>query len=102
MVMQHGTYSPQTVAAMSRKEVEAEAFGLWSAAMDKDAAGPFRLHIALRRAWGRIREMSRRVKNYLGGKGFKTSEDVFRPARSGKTAKRGQMAGKIAGPVVLL
>ncbi len=99
MIAQRGTYSPQTVAAMSRKEVEAEAFGLWSSAMDKDEAGPFRLHIALRRAWGRIREMSRRVKNYLGGKGFKTSEDVFRSARSGKTAKRGQMAGKIAGPV---
>lgn len=84
MIVEKGQYSPSTVAAMSIKEVQAEAFGIW--ADGKDTLGMVAPFIV--RAWRQIKAMLARVKNYLNGNGFKTSEDVFAMAKSGAISKR--------------
>jgi RNase P/RNase MRP subunit p29 len=87
MIADKGEYSKTTVERMSRKEVEAEAFGLWAAAKDAGEKTP-PVRSVIRRAWQNISDMLRRVKNYLNGRGFQTSEDVFGKARKGDIAKR--------------
>lgn len=76
------------VAAMSDKEIEAEAFAIWATKRDSLAIKP---HRAIRTAWERLAELIRRVKNFLAnraraGEDFVTSEDVFRRAKSGQMA----------------
>lgn len=74
---------------MSQKEVEAEAFAIYTLRTEAmGAAGGAGFHIGLRRAWNRILQTVRRVRNFLGGRGFKTFEDVFGAARRGEIAKR--------------
>jgi len=82
------------IAGMAQHELEAEAFAIWSDQMDRNNADGIRLHIGLRRAWERIRQTLRRVRNALRGRGYQTSEDVFARARSGETARRGRIARK--------
>ncbi|MCA0342832.1 MAG: hypothetical protein LCH99_24275 [Proteobacteria bacterium] len=73
---------------MSTKEVEAEAFAIWSEQQDgKHASGP-QPHVGIRRIWEKIRTALRRVGNFLARNGYRTSEDVFAEARAGKTQKR--------------
>jgi hypothetical protein len=84
---------------MSQSELEAEAFAIWSDRQDKGDAGGFRLHIGLRRAWQRIRNMMERVRNYLDGRGYRTVEDVFGEAREGKIAQRPKRARIARAPL---
>lgn len=73
---------------MSTKEVEAEAFAIWSEQQDgKHASGP-QPHVGIRRIWEKIRTALRRVGNFLARNGYRTSEDVFAEARAGKAQKR--------------
>lgn len=74
-------------AKMSQKELEAEAFGIYSVRMDqgRDVSG---LHIGLRRAWERIRAAIRRARNLLAGHGYRTAEDIFKKAHSGEMKSR--------------
>ncbi|HEV7247955.1 MAG TPA: LPD38 domain-containing protein [Shinella sp.] len=73
---------------MSPKEIEAEAFAIWSERQDgKQADGP-QPHIGIRRVWEKIRTALRRVGNFLTRNGYRTSEDVFAEAKTGKMQKR--------------
>jgi hypothetical protein len=96
MIADNITYGPDVAAKMSRKEVEAEAFGMWADAKDRGTEGKLGLHIALRKVWNKIADMARRVRNYLNGRGFQTSEDVFGKARTGEIAKRPKRESKTA------
>lgn len=98
MIADDMTYGPDVAAKMSRKEVEAEAFGMWAAAKDRGEKTP-PIRSVIRRAWENIRTMLRRVQSFLNGRGFQTSEDIFGKARKGDIAKRGKSAGKVAGRV---
>jgi hypothetical protein len=95
MIADHGTYSADVAAKMSRKEVEAEAFGIWATAKEKQETAP-KLHIALRRVWNNIAKMLERIRNYLDGRGFQTLEDVFGKAKAGEIAKRPKREAKSA------
>jgi hypothetical protein len=96
MIADNITYGPDVAAKMSRKEVEAEAFGMWADAKDRGTEGKLGLHIALRKVWNKIADMARRVRNYLNGRGFQTSEDVFSKARTGEIIKRAKRESKAA------
>lgn len=76
---------------MSQKELEAEAFAIYSA-----GTGKIKPHVVLRAAWDRIAKMVRRVRNFLAGRGFQTSENVFDRAAAGEVRERpSQQATKI-------
>ena len=77
---------------MSQKELEAEAFAMWSDQMDRNGAAGIRLHTGVRRAWQRIRQMVQRIGNYLRGRGYQTLEEVFGRAKAGEAAKRAPRA----------
>lgn len=66
---------------MSQKELEAEAFAIY--ATDKANPGS-----RIRKAWDRIVNVTDRVRNWLGGKGWRTIGDVFEAARRGETMRR--------------
>jgi hypothetical protein len=93
MIADNGTYSADVASKMSRKEVEAEAFGIWATAKESQEAAP-KLHIALRKVWSNIAKMLDSVRNYLDGRGFQTLEDVFGKAKSGEIAKRPKREAK--------
>lgn len=95
MIADNGTYSADTAAKMSRKEVEAEAFGIWATEKKNGESTP-KLHIALRKVWNNIAKMLERVRNYLNGRGFQTLEDVFGKAKLGEIAKRPKREAKSA------
>ncbi|KQT54617.1 hypothetical protein ASG43_03255 [Aureimonas sp. Leaf454] len=78
----------EQAARMSQSELEAEAFAIYSERMERGQAAPLRIKGRIRAAWDRIRAMSRRVRNYLNGRGYQTFEDVFDRARSGEMARR--------------
>lgn len=86
MVAKSIAYGPETAAKMSRKEIEAEAYGMWATAKDSDTSP--RISAIVRKAWTRVRDMLRRVKSFLNGRGFQTSEDIFGKAKRGDVAKR--------------
>lgn len=86
MVAKGIAFGPDTAAKMSRKEVEAEAYAMWAVAKDSDPAP--RINVIVRKAWTRLRDMLRRVKSFLNGRGFQTSEDIFGKAKRGDIAKR--------------
>lgn len=75
-------------ANMAQIELEAEAFAIYAERMDAGGNAPLRLKGRIRAAWDRIRAMSRRVRNYLNGRGYQTFEDVFDLARSGEMTAR--------------
>jgi len=79
------------VAGMSPKEIEAEAFAIYASG-DSEV----KPHAALRAIWDRIAELIRRVKSYLTGRGFDTSESIFRRAASGEIAQREPRTASIA------
>lgn len=77
------------VDQMSQSEVEAEAFAVFALKSETDPAAANRgLHIGLRRAFNRLLNIFRRVRNYLSGAGYQTFEDVFEKARTGEMAER--------------
>lgn len=85
--------------SMSQIELEAEAFAVWAQQMDANGASGIRLHTGVRRAWARIRNMVKRVQNYLRGNGFRTAQDVFVDAKAGKIARRAETrSGTAAEP----
>lgn len=92
MIADKGEYPQATVDKMSRKEVEAEAFGIWA-----DRADNAGVHIGIRKVWKNIRDMLARVRNYLHGMGFQTVDDVFGKAKSGETATRQKQEPKSTG-----
>lgn len=73
-------------AKMEGKELEAEAFAMFSSGL---GAKP---HKAIRAVWEKIAAVARRVRNYLAGRGFQTAEDIFARARSGEIRKRAPQA----------
>lgn len=83
------------VAGMSQSELEAEAFAIWAEARGETRIRP---HRAIRAVWERIVETTRRVRNFLAGRGFATAEDVFAAAAGGamRTRKPGTMQGSNA------
>lgn len=68
---------------MSQKELEAEAFGIYAA-----GTGKIQPHTALRAAWDRIAKAIRQIRNLLAGRGFQTTEDVFKRAADGEISER--------------
>lgn len=76
------------VDKMTPIELEAEAFAIWANHEDTKPREPLKLHIAVRKLWNKIREITRRAKNFVRRRGFKTSETVFKEARKGEIAKR--------------
>jgi hypothetical protein len=74
---------PEVAGKISQKELEAEAFAIWS------TKHPV-VHKALAAAWGRLAELARRVRSYLAGRGFHTAESIFRAAKAGDIARRAQ------------
>jgi hypothetical protein len=76
---------------MSPKEIEAEAFRIYSEQMEANNGSGLRLHVGLRRAWERIRQTLRRVRSALNGMGYQTSEDVFKRSLRGDMAERGRV-----------
>lgn len=86
---------PARVEKMARVEVEAEAFAKWAAKKDRktyDAkkAGPqpVKINAILRKAWDRLSNMLQRVRNFLNGRGYQTSDDIFAAANEGKIKER--------------
>jgi hypothetical protein len=86
---------PANVAKMARVEVEAEAFSKWVAKRyretydaKKAGAKPVRINTILRKAWDRLGDMLRRVKNFLNGRGYQTYADIFGAANEGKIKER--------------
>lgn len=77
---------------MSQKELEAEAFAIYSA-----GTGKIKPHVVLRAAWDRIAKMVRQVRNFLAGRGFQTAEDVFDRAAAGKLNTRPAGSADAAG-----
>jgi hypothetical protein len=75
---------------MDANEIQTEAFALWSNAMDQEHPFEARLHIGVRRAWERLRQIIRAVREALGYS--PTLRDVFAPARLGLTAQRTPLA----------
>ncbi|MEC5323317.1 LPD38 domain-containing protein [Aurantimonas sp. A3-2-R12] len=73
---------------MSQSEIEAEAFAIYAERMDAGGKAPLRIKGRIRAAWDRIRDMAKRVRNYLNGRGYQTFEDVFDVARSGQMKAR--------------
>jgi hypothetical protein len=74
-------------AAMSQREIEAEAFAIF--ATRKDAGQPVTTFpMMVRAAFARIERLVRAVRNWLDGNGFQTFESVFESAQSGETASR--------------
>lgn len=60
--------------------------------------GRIKPHKALRTAWDQIVIMLRQVSNFLAGRCFQTSEDIFRQAKAGDIAARTPRAGA-DGPI---
>ncbi|WP_421925290.1 PLxRFG domain-containing protein [Neoaquamicrobium sediminum] len=88
------------VGGMSIKEIEAEAFAIYAAGV-RDANGrrtPV-VHKTLAAAWNRLAEMASRIRNYLGGRGFQTAEDVFAAAKAGEMGRRALLTDTAAGSV---
>lgn len=74
-------------AAMSQREIEAEAFAIY--ATRKDAGQPVTTFpMMVRAAFARIERLVRAVRNWLDGNGFQTFESVFESAHSGDIASR--------------
>lgn len=69
---------------LSQSELEAEAFAVY-ATKPEAAKG---LPAFIRSAWDKIAATVRRVGNFLQGRGYMTSEDVFAKAKSGEIANR--------------
>jgi hypothetical protein len=86
-----GARKPAQADKMSPKEIEAEAFRIYSEQMEANNGSGLRLHIGLRRAWERIRQTLRRIRNALNGMGYQTSEDVFKLSLRGDMAERGRV-----------
>lgn len=76
------------VNGMADREVEAEAFAIWSTEKDRSEAARI-LPIGVRLAFTRLGAMLKRLRSFLTGKGYRTWEDVFADARSGRIADRG-------------
>ncbi|CAN7686722.1 hypothetical protein LJR030_003144 [Rhizobium sp. LjRoot30] len=76
--------------SMSPREIEAEAFAIWAERMPIDNAASLRIRAPIRQAWENILRVMNRVKNYLGGKGYQTFEDVFAAAKEGNIQRRGK------------
>lgn len=81
-------------ANMAQIELEAEAFAIYAERMDAGGKAPLRLKGRIRAAWDRVRTMTRRVRNYLNGRGYQTFEDVFDTARSGEMKARDTRGAK--------
>jgi len=96
IVAERGDHSAATVRAMSRREVEAESFGIWAQAMDKGET--LKVHIGVRKVWAKIRDVLRRVRNYLLGRGYQSAEDVFAKAKSGEMKERAPRKREQAAP----
>jgi N12 class adenine-specific DNA methylase len=72
-------------------ETSAYTFGMYAAA--RAAGQPMtHLHIAVRRAFDKGMEILRRLRNWLNGLGFQTSEDIYARAFEGHYAGMGNMA----------
>jgi hypothetical protein len=72
---------------ISDKEVEAYAFEFYAAARD-EAGGAMGIHVAVRRAFDRVLEFIRRLRNALRGMGFQTTEDIYGRAYDGTMRDR--------------
>ena len=83
-----------TADRMSQIELEAEAFAMWSEAMDRQHPIEAGLHIAIRRVWQRIKNVLREINSVIGyGRRYQPDvTDVFANARVGLTARRTPLA----------
>ena len=73
----------EQAARMISSELEAEAFAIHATSGSNIQPNPI-----LARAWNRIATMIRRVKSWLNGHGYQTSEDIFNAAAAGKIKLR--------------
>lgn len=80
-------YGAATVERWSMSELTAGAYGHYAAAKDRGQSVSD-LHIGVRRVLERFYEIFRQIRNYLAGRGFQTTEDIFERARSGQMAQR--------------
>ncbi len=71
------------VGGMSQKELEAEAFAIYATGRTK--IKPYK---GFQAAWDRINAALRRTVNWLAGRGFQTSEDIFERALAGEVVTR--------------
>ena len=87
-IIRTNPFRANQVDRMAQTELEAEAFATWANAKAADRRN-LALPAKIRTAWGKIKRMIERVRNALKGWGFKTVEDIFENAASGRTARRG-------------
>jgi N12 class adenine-specific DNA methylase len=80
--------TPEEMARVSDDEVRAYAFEDYAHRRDTGDAGPAQEHVGIRRAFDKLREILRRIRDYLRGKGFRKVEDVFKDAYEGKVGER--------------
>lgn len=82
-----GGWDRADMEKMAPWEVRARAFERYASERAQGKAG-LGLHIVVRRVFDRILETLRRIKSFLHGQGFQTSEDIFKKAYEGEWAKR--------------
>ncbi|MFL5605424.1 MAG: LPD38 domain-containing protein [Gemmatimonadaceae bacterium] len=86
-------------AGFPQYEINAYAFGLWASAREGLASpvGVSPIHATIRRAFDRLMQLLRVVRNALEGFGWRTSEGVFDAARRGEMARRIEAMGAKPG-----
>jgi hypothetical protein len=83
-----GRYLGADASNLSEQEVYANAAEAYWVKGQKQG-----IHIEVRRIFDRIREMLRRMRNYLHGEGYRTTEDIFKAFTEGEIAERGPTEG---------
>jgi hypothetical protein len=86
-------------AGFPQYEINAYAFGLWATAREGQASpvGISPIHATIRRAFDRLWQLLRAVRNALEGFGLRTSQGVFDAARRGEMARRIEATGAKPG-----
>jgi hypothetical protein len=76
----------EQLADMAGYEIRAIAFEGYAQQREQrsDASGAPGMHIAIARAFEKLLQMLRRIRNFLQGLGYRTAEDVFKDVYEGK------------------
>lgn len=88
IVQQAFGFSDSEIKSIANYEIRAMAFEHY---VEQRARGlqPMGMHIAIRRAFERLMQLFRQIRNALRGMGFQTSEDIFESAIQGDIGRRG-------------
>lgn len=99
MVQRSYGFSKEIADDMPEHEVKMYAFGDWAHTADRGEPDTSGLHVGVKRIFSRLLATLRRIGNFFRGKGFRTSEDVFKSMFKGEYAKHtedGLMNGALA------